>query len=214
MAIYNSQWSPNKSSVTYNTPKSSVNYNTPKSSVTYNTPKSSVNYNTPKSSVNYNTPKSSKYRGIGIYETETLNPFGALDCKEHERTVLFSLLDPQRNHPILIREHLYDVIPCNILSRIGSFIICMAYHMKQLSNSKKSFEVFSESAFKFDRSLKLSEWMNPSNSSSSSKEDSSSSISWSFLDNNIGSSISSSVIDLLSLSSSSSAFIICRMGNR
>ncbi|RXG50963.1 hypothetical protein Avbf_06275 [Armadillidium vulgare] len=51
MAIYNSQWSPNKSSVNYNTPKSSVTYNTPKSSVTYNTPKSSVTYNTPKSSI-------------------------------------------------------------------------------------------------------------------------------------------------------------------
>ncbi|RXG70147.1 Transposon Ty3-G Gag-Pol polyprotein [Armadillidium vulgare] len=57
--VYNSQWSLNKSSVTYNTPKSSVTYNTPKSSVTYNTPQSSVNYNTPQSSVTYNTPKSS-----------------------------------------------------------------------------------------------------------------------------------------------------------
>ncbi|RXG54465.1 hypothetical protein Avbf_18001 [Armadillidium vulgare] len=42
--------------------------------------------------------------------------------------------------------------------------------------------------------------MNPSNSSSSSKEDSSPSISWSFLENNIVSSISSSsVFDLLPL---------------
>ncbi|RXG69424.1 hypothetical protein Avbf_07285 [Armadillidium vulgare] len=42
--------------------------------------------------------------------------------------------------------------------------------------------------------------MNPSNSSSSLKEDSSSFISWTFLENNIVSSISSSsVIDLLPL---------------